>query len=42
MNVVRDAKPRIDVTFDAKGGGPEQPVRFDSLVSWSDHTDEES
>ena len=27
-----------DVTFDAKWGGPEQPVRFDSLASWSDHS----
>ncbi len=28
-----------DVTFDAKWGGPEQPVRFDALTSWSDHSD---
>ena len=28
-----------DVTFDARWGGPEHPVRFDSLTSWSDHSD---
>jgi len=28
-----------DVTFDAKWGGPERPVRFDILTSWSDHSD---
>jgi len=28
-----------DVTFDAKWGGPKQPVRFDSLTSWTDHSD---
>jgi len=28
-----------DVTFDAKWGGPDQPVRFDSLTSWTDHKD---
>jgi hypothetical protein len=28
-----------DVTFDAKWGGPEQPVRFDTLASWTDHSD---
>ena len=28
-----------DVTFDAKWGGPKQPVRFDTLTSWTDHGD---
>ncbi len=28
-----------DVTFDAKWGGPEQPVRFDSLTDWTEHKD---
>jgi hypothetical protein len=28
-----------DVTFDAKWGGPEQPVRFDTLTSWIEHSD---
>ena len=28
-----------DVTFDAKWGGPEQPVRFDSLTDWTEHSD---
>jgi hypothetical protein len=26
------------VTFDAKWGGPKQPIRFDTLSSWSDHS----
>jgi hypothetical protein len=26
------------VAFDATWGGPEQPVRFDSLTSWSEHS----
>ena len=28
-----------DVTFDAKWGGPRQPVRFDTLTDWIDHSD---
>ncbi len=28
-----------NVTFDARWGGPEQPLRFDSLTSWSEHSD---
>jgi len=28
-----------NVTFDPTWGGPEQPVRFDSLTSWSEHSD---
>ncbi len=28
-----------DVTFDATWGGPEEPVRFDTLTSWTDHND---
>ena len=28
-----------DVTFDAKWGGPKEPVRFDSLKSWTEHND---
>jgi len=28
-----------DVTFDAKWGGPKQPVRFDTLTSWTDQSD---
>jgi hypothetical protein len=28
-----------DVTFDAEWGGPKQPVRFDALTSWADHSD---
>jgi len=28
-----------DVTFDATWGGPGRPVRFDTLTSWSDHSD---
>jgi hypothetical protein len=27
------------VTFDAKWGGPEQPVRFDTLTDWTEHKD---
>lgn len=27
------------VTFDASWGGPEQPVRFDTLTSWTEHGD---
>ncbi len=27
------------VTFDAKWGGPEHPVRFDTLTSWAEHSD---
>ncbi|MBN2295671.1 MAG: discoidin domain-containing protein [Pirellulales bacterium] len=27
------------VTFDTKWGGPDQPVRFDTLTSWTDHDD---
>jgi hypothetical protein len=27
------------VTFDAQWGGPEQPVRFETLADWTDHTD---
>jgi hypothetical protein len=27
-----------EVTFDARWGGPEQPVRFDRLTSWIDHS----
>ena len=26
-----------DVTFDATWGGPEEPVRFDTLTSWTEH-----
>ena len=26
-----------DVTFDAKWGGPDQPVRFDALTDWTEH-----
>jgi hypothetical protein len=29
-----------EVTFDPKWGGPKQPVRFDTLTSWSDHSDD--
>jgi len=28
-----------EVTFDAKWGGPKDPVRFDSLTSWADHSE---
>lgn len=28
-----------DVTFDAKWGGPERPVRFESLIDWTDNRD---
>jgi len=28
-----------DVTFDPKWGGPKDPVRFDSLSNWADHSD---
>jgi len=28
-----------EVTFDATWGGPEQPVRFETLSSWTDHSD---
>ena len=28
-----------EVTFDPKWGGPEEPVRFDALTSWLDHSD---
>jgi len=28
-----------DVTFDSKWGGPKEPVRFDTLSSWSAHSD---
>jgi len=28
-----------DVTFDAKWGGPKEPVRFDTLTDWTDHSD---
>ena len=30
-----------DVTFDAKWGGPKDPVRFDTLTDWADHSDDE-
>jgi len=29
-----------DVTFDDKWGGPKEPVRFDTLTSWIDHSDD--
>ncbi len=29
-----------DVTFDAKWGGPKEPVRFDTLTDWIDHSDD--
>ena len=28
-----------DVTFDAKWGGPKDPLRLDALTSWTDHSD---
>jgi hypothetical protein len=28
-----------DVTFNEERGGPKRPIRFDSLTSWSDHSD---
>jgi hypothetical protein len=30
-----------DVSFDATWGGPERPVRFDALTSWSEHSNPE-
>ena len=29
-----------DVSFDPKWGGPKEPVRFDTLTSWIDHSDD--
>jgi hypothetical protein len=28
-----------EVTFDAQWGGPKEPVHFDTLTSWADHSD---
>jgi hypothetical protein len=36
---LRSIAGRWDVTFDTRWGGPEPPVRFDTLTDWTEHKD---